>query len=63
MKPIQNKNHQLGAYQIDTISLPYFDDKNHVLVDEIHTLAYFHKDSVTSCKQINNDSDEDDRDD
>ena len=23
-----------------------------VLNDEIHTLAYFHKDSVTSCKKI-----------
>ena len=29
------------------ISLSCFDDKRQVLDDRIHTLAYFHKDSVT----------------
>ena len=29
-----------------------FDDKRYVVDDGIYTLAYFHKDSVTSCKEI-----------
>ena len=29
-----------------------------MLDDEIHTLAYFHKDSVTSCKKIQKDCEE-----
>ena len=49
MKRIQSKKHKLGTYEIDKISLSYFDDKRYVLDDEIRTLAYFHKDSVTSC--------------
>ena len=49
MKIIQSKKHNLGRYEIDKISLSYFDDKRYVLDDEIRTLAYFHKDSVTSC--------------
>ena len=49
MKRIQSKKHQLGTYEISKISLSYFDN---VLDDGIHTLAYFHKDSVTSCKEI-----------
>ena len=28
-----------------------FDDKRYMLDDAIHTLAYFHKDSVTSCNK------------
>ena len=46
MRRIQAKKH------IDKISLLCFDDKRFVSDDEIHTLAYFHKDSVTSCKKI-----------
>ena len=45
MKRIQVKNHKIGIYEIDKISLSYFDDKRQVLDDGIHTLAYFHKDS------------------
>ena len=52
MKRIQSKKHKLGTYEIDKISLSCFDDKRYVLDDEIHTLAYFYKDSVTSCKEI-----------
>ena len=52
MKRIQSKKHELGTYEIDKISLSCFDDKWYVLDDKIHTLAYFHKDSVTSCKEI-----------
>ena len=49
MKRIQSKKHKLGTYQIDKISLSRFDDKIYVLDDEIYTLSYFHKNSVTSC--------------
>ena len=55
MKRIQGKEYKLGTYEIDKILLLCFDDKRHVLDDGIHTLAYFHKDSVTSCKQIKKD--------
>ena len=48
MKRIQSKKHKLGTYEIDKISLSCFDDKRYVLDDGICTLAYFHKDSVTS---------------
>ena len=46
------KKHKLGTYEIDKISLSCFDNKRYVLDDGIHTLAYFHKDSVTRCKEI-----------
>ena len=45
MKRIQAKKHKIRTHEIDTISLPCFDDKIHVLDDEIHTLPYFDKDS------------------
>ena len=51
MKRIQAKKHKIGTYEIDKISLLCFDDKRQVLDDGVHTLAYFHKDSVTSCKK------------
>ena len=51
MKRIQSKKHKLGTYEIDKISLSYFGDKRFVLDDRIRTLAYFRKDSVTSCKK------------
>ena len=57
MKRIQSKKHKLGTYEIDKISLSCFDDKRYVLDDGIRTLAYFHKDSVTSCKEIEKDCD------
>ena len=56
MKRIQSKKNKLGTYEIDKISLSCFD-KRYVLDDGIRTLAYFHKDSVTSCKEIQKDSD------
>ena len=49
IKRIQAKKHKIGNYEIDKISLSCFDDKRYVLDDGIHTLAYFRKDSVTSC--------------
>ena len=60
MKRIQSKKHKLGTYEINKISLSCFDDKRYVLDDGIRTLAYFHKDSVTSCKEIKKDCDKKD---
>ena len=48
---IQSKKHELGTYEINKISLSCFDDKKYVLDDRVYTLAYFHEDSVTSCKK------------
>ena len=62
MKRIQSKRHKLGTYEIDKISLSCFDDKRYVLDDGICTLAYFHKDSVTSCKDIEKACNKDDCD-
>ena len=42
MKRIQSKKHRIGTYRINKISLS--DDKRFTSNDEIHTLAYFHKD-------------------
>ena len=58
MKRIQANKHKLGTYKIDKISLLCFDDRRHVLDDEIYTLAYFHKNTVTSCKRIQKDCDD-----
>ena len=44
MKRIQSKKHEIGTYEINKMSLSCFDDQRFVLDDEIHTLAYFHKD-------------------
>ena len=62
MKRIQSKKHKLGTYEINKISLSCFDDKRYVLDDGICTLAYFHKDSVTSCKDIEKACNKDDCD-
>ena len=55
MKRIQAKKHKIGTYEINKISLSCFDNKRQVLDDRIHTLSYFHKDSVTSCKKTTDD--------
>ena len=57
MKIFQAKNHKIGTYEINKISLSFFDDKILVLDDGVHTLAYFDKDSVRSCKEIQKGSD------
>ena len=62
MKRIQSKKHKLGTYEIDKISLSRFDHKRYVLDDVIRTLAYFHKDGVTGCKEIKKDCDKKDSD-
>ena len=60
MKIIQSKKHKLGTYEIDKISLSCFDDKRYMLDDGIYMVAYFRKDSVTSCKEIKKDCDKKD---
>ena len=60
MKRIQSKKHKLGTHEIDKISLSCFDNKRYVLDDRICTLVYFHKNSVTSCKNIKKDCDKKD---
>ena len=52
IKRIQSKKHKLGTYEIDKISLLCFDDKRYVLDIGIHTLSYFHKNSVKSCNNL-----------
>ena len=52
MKRIQCRKHKLGTYEIAKISFSCFDDKRYVLDNGIYTLAYFHKDSATSSKEI-----------
>ena len=52
MKRIQCRKHKWGTYEIAKISLLCFDDKKYVLDNGIYTLAYFHKDSATSSKEI-----------
>ena len=57
MKRIESKKHKLGTYEINKKSLSCFDDKIYVLDDGIYMLACFHKNSVTSCKEIKKDCD------
>ena len=55
MRRIQAKNHKIGTYQIEKISLSCFDDKilslKLVLNDRIYMLVYFHKDSGKNLKR------------
>ena len=44
MRRIQCKNYKMGRYEINKISLSFFDDKRVVLSNGINTLAYFYKD-------------------
>ena len=49
-------------YETDKIPFSCFDDKSYVLDDGIYTLAYFHKNSVTCCKEMEKDCDKKDSD-
>ena len=51
MKRIQSKLHEIGTNDVFEISLSCFDDKRYVLDNGIDTLAYFHKDIVSSSKE------------
>ena len=50
MKRIQSKKYKLGTYEICKICLSCFDNKRYVLDNGTRTLAYFHKESVTSSR-------------
>ena len=41
---IKSKNHSLGTYKTNKISLSCFDDKRYILRNGIETFAYGHKD-------------------
>ena len=43
MKGIKSKDHNSSTYQINKISLSYFDDKRYILKNGIYTLAFGHK--------------------
>ena len=47
MRRLQSKKHKIGTYKVNKTSLSCFDHKIFVLDDDVHTLAYFHKD----CKK------------
>ena len=57
MKRIQAKNHKIGTYEIDKISLSCFDDKRYVLGGAVNTLAYFHKHCNKKCDKKKNNND------
>ena len=42
MKTIRSKNHNLGSYEINKVSLSCFDDKRYILKDGIKSYAYGH---------------------
>ena len=44
MRGIKSKNHNLGIYKTNKISLSCFDDKRYILRNGIETFAYEHKD-------------------
>ena len=44
MRGIKSKNHNLGTYETNKISLSCFDDKRYIIKNGINTLAYEHKD-------------------
>ena len=44
MRGITSKNHNLGIYETNKISLSCFNDKGYILKNGINTLAYGHKD-------------------
>ena len=44
MKGIKSKNHNIGTYEDNKISISCFDDKRYILENGTNTLAYGHKD-------------------
>ena len=43
---MKSKLLQIGDYDINKISLSYFDDKRYIVENGIENLSYFHKDAV-----------------
>ena len=52
MRRIQGKKHKMGTYEINKVSLSWFDDKRIVLHNGIHTLACLHKDLKNRFSQM-----------
>ena len=46
MKRMQSELHRIGTYDINKISLSFFNDKRFILDDGVNTLANGHKDIV-----------------
>ena len=44
MRRVGSKNHNLGTYETNKISLSCFGDKHYILKNGINALAYGHKD-------------------
>ena len=44
MRGIKSKNHNLGIYKTNKISLPCFDNKRYILRNGMETFAYGQKD-------------------
>ena len=44
MRRIGSINYNLGTYETNKRSLPYFDNKRYILKNGTNTLAYGHKD-------------------
>ena len=44
----------IRTYEIDKISLSYFDDKRYVLDDGVNNFVYFHKDCNKKCDKSEN---------
>ena len=42
MKAILSQRHQLGSYEINKVSLSFFDDKHHLHDNGIDSYAYGH---------------------
>lgn len=43
MKTIPSNNHQLGSYELNKMSLSFFDDKQYILNDGMQSYAYGHE--------------------
>ena len=43
MKRIQSKLDWIGSYNVCKVSLSCFDDRRHIIDDNINSLGYFHK--------------------
>ena len=52
MKGIQGKNYKMGTYEINKISVSFFNDKRFLLNCRIHALAYFHKNLENGFSQM-----------
>ena len=52
MKTIRSKNHQLGSFELNKVSLSCFDDQRYILKDGIQTYAYRQKYTIINAVQF-----------